>query len=49
MQVAIVDGRGFYRVQVGPYQQPADRARVQATRERLNALGYIPREVLDTD
>ncbi len=49
VQVAIVDGRGFYRVQVGPYVQPADRARVQATRDRLNSLGYIPREVLDED
>lgn len=49
VQVAIVDGQGFYRVQVGPYQQPADRARVQATRERLSALGYIPREVVDEE
>ena len=28
VQVAIVDGQGYYRVQVGPYLQPADRTRV---------------------
>lgn len=49
VQVAIVDGQGFYRVQVGPYLQPADRARVAEVRGRLTSLGYIPREIMDEE
>lgn len=49
VQVAIVEGQGFYRVQVGPYLQPGDRARIDASRDRLTALGYLPREVVEEE
>ncbi|CAN5257115.1 hypothetical protein BH18GEM1_BH18GEM1_07640 [soil metagenome] len=38
--VAIVDGRGFYRVRIGPFRLPEDEPRAATTRSRLRERGY---------
>jgi cell division septation protein DedD len=45
VKVAVVDGRGFYRVRVGPFRLPADADRAAATRQRLSARGYPVEQV----
>lgn len=43
--VAVVDGRGFYRVRVGPYRLPEDEPRAVAIGARLRERGYPYQQV----
>lgn len=45
VEVGIVDGQGYYRVRVGPFDLPADAPRLEETRQRLDRLGYPSRQV----
>ncbi|MDX1623202.1 MAG: SPOR domain-containing protein [Gemmatimonadota bacterium] len=45
VEVGIVDGRGYYRVRVGPFRLPNEDARLAEQRERLESLGYPVRLV----
>ncbi|MDX1661876.1 MAG: SPOR domain-containing protein [Gemmatimonadota bacterium] len=49
VEVGIVDGQGFYRVRVGPYDMPAESVRMRETRDRLDAMGYPTRLVSDAE
>lgn len=40
VQIAVVDGRGFYRVRIGPFRASADGQRIDRDRRRLTDLGY---------
>lgn len=40
VQIAVVDGRGFYRVRIGPFRAAADGQRIDRDRRRLTELGY---------
>ncbi|HKY60273.1 MAG TPA: SPOR domain-containing protein [Gemmatimonadota bacterium] len=40
VQVAVVDGRGFYRVRLGPFRAAVDAQRIDRDRRRLTELGY---------
>ncbi len=45
VQIAVVEGRGFYRVRVGPFRISADAARIDRDRRRLTELGYPVEQV----
>ena len=45
VETTIVDGAGYYRVQVGPYRRPAQDTRIAADRARLEASGLPVEEV----
>ncbi|MGH7549706.1 MAG: SPOR domain-containing protein [Gemmatimonadota bacterium] len=45
VQIAVVDGRGFYRVRVGPFRTSADAERIDRDRRRLTELGYPVEQV----
>ncbi len=45
VEVGIVDGQGYYRVRVGPFDLPTGQARLAETRDRLDRLGYPTRQV----
>ena len=45
VEVGIVDGEGYYRVRLGPYRVPADAARLDDVRRRLETRGYPARQV----
>jgi len=45
VEIGIVDGQGYYRVRLGPYGLPADAARLDEARRRLEARGYPARQV----
>jgi len=40
VQIAVVDGRGFYRVRIGPFRASVDGQRIDRDRRRLTELGY---------
>ena len=40
VQIAVVDGRGFYRVRIGPFRASVDGQRIDRDRRRLGELGY---------
>ena len=40
VQIAVVDGRGFYRVRIGPFRASVDGLRIDRDRRRLTELGY---------
>lgn len=40
VQIAVVDGRGFYRVRIGPFRASVDAQRIDRDRRRLTDLGY---------
>jgi DedD protein len=43
IQVAVIEGRGFYRVRVGPFRPETDAERMDADKEKLTTLG-LPAE-----
>jgi cell division protein FtsN len=43
IQVAVIDGRGFYRVRVGPFRPETDAEQMDENKEKLSALG-LPAE-----
>ncbi|MBW3660389.1 MAG: SPOR domain-containing protein [Gemmatimonadetes bacterium] len=45
VEVGIVDGQGYYRVRVGPFDLPRDRDRLDEARGRLDRLGYPARQM----
>lgn len=45
VQIAVVEGRGFYRVRVGPFRVSADAQRIDRDRRRLTGLGYPVEQV----
>lgn len=45
VQIAVVEGRGFYRVRVGPFRTSADAQRIDRDRRRLTELGYPVEQV----
>jgi cell division protein FtsN/TolA-binding protein len=40
IQVAVIEGRGFYRVRVGPFRPETDAERMDEDKEKLTTLGY---------
>jgi cell division septation protein DedD len=40
VQIAVVDGHGFYRVRIGPFRASVDGQRIDRDRRRLTELGY---------
>lgn len=40
VEIAVVDGRGFYRVRIGPFRASVDGQRIERDRRRLTELGY---------
>jgi len=40
IEIAIVDGQGYYRVRLGPYRMPEQESVVEANRRRLAQRGY---------
>ncbi|HEY7529794.1 MAG TPA: SPOR domain-containing protein [Gemmatimonadota bacterium] len=42
IDTGIVNGEGYYRVRVGPFQVPAERTRLEDVRAALLAAGYGP-------
>jgi TolA-binding protein/cell division septation protein DedD len=42
IETGLVNGEGYYRVRVGPFQVPAERARLEEVRAALAAAGYGP-------
>jgi cell division septation protein DedD/TolA-binding protein len=40
VQIAVVDGHGFYRVRIGPFRASVDGLRIDRDRRRLAELGY---------
>jgi len=40
IEIAIVDGQGYYRVRLGPYRMPEQEGVVEANRRRLAQRGY---------
>jgi cell division septation protein DedD len=40
IQVAVIEGRGFYRVRVGPFRPETDGERMDEDKEKLTTLGY---------
>ncbi len=40
VQIAVIDGRGFYRVRIGPFRASVDGQRIDRDRRRLTELGY---------
>jgi TolA-binding protein/cell division protein FtsN len=42
IETGLVNGDGYYRVRVGPFQVPAERARLEEVRAALAAAGYGP-------
>lgn len=49
VEVGIVDGQGYYRVRVGPFDMPSESGRLEETRDRLDGLGYPTRQVGDEE
>lgn len=49
VQIAVVDGQGFYRVRVGPFRLPDQAERLANNRARLDDLGYPSRQVVGTE
>jgi cell division protein FtsN len=47
VQIGVVDGQGYYRVRLGPFALPSAAARLEETRQRLEARGYPARQVDD--
>lgn len=45
VEVAIVEGQGYYRVRVGPYRLPAQSDQLREAESRLRELGYPVRPV----
>lgn len=43
IQVAVIEGRGFYRVRVGPFRPETDAEQMDENKEKLSALG-LPAE-----
>jgi cell division protein FtsN len=48
VQIAVVDGRGFYRVRIGPFRVSVDGQRIDRDRRRLTELGYPVESVPST-
>jgi TolA-binding protein len=48
VQIAVVDGRGFYRVRIGPFRASVDGQRIDRDRRRLTELGYPVESVPST-
>ena len=40
IQVAVIEGRGFYRVRVGPFRPETEAERMDEDKEKLTTLGY---------
>lgn len=40
VEIGIVEGRGYYRVRVGPFRLPGDAGRLDESRRRLEELGF---------
>lgn len=47
VEIGVVDGQGYYRVRLGPFALPSAAARLEETRQRLEAQGYPARQVDD--
>jgi cell division protein FtsN len=47
VEIGVVDGQGYYRVRLGPFALPSAAARLEETRQRLEARGYPARQVDD--
>jgi cell division protein FtsN/TolA-binding protein len=45
VEVGIVDGKGFYRVRIGPYSLPAQSENLREAEARLSGMGYPARQV----
>ncbi|MFN2419782.1 MAG: SPOR domain-containing protein [Gemmatimonadota bacterium] len=45
VEIAIVEGQGYYRVRVGPYRLPAEAEALRDAEARLSGMGYPTRQV----
>jgi cell division septation protein DedD len=45
VEIGIVDGQGYYRVRVGPYNLPSESESLRASEERLQRMGYPSQRV----
>lgn len=45
VEVAVVDGRGYYRVRVGPFRVPGEADSLATNRDRLGDMGYPSEQV----
>lgn len=48
IQVAVIDGRGFYRVRVGPFRPETDAEQMDANKQKLTELG-LPAEPVQAE